>query len=402
VEQPTFTTAGAAARAGLTEDFVAELVRARILTPDAAGALSIADVRRAGIIRAMVEGGLPLDGIAEAMHRGLLGLEFVDSPEYERFQGFSEETFADASRRTGVALDHLLLMREAIGLGIANARDRLREDEIPVVDFIAAQVRHGFRPESIDRLLRAMGESLRRIAEAEAAWWRSEVIEPNIAAGVPPNEIGGTAASLELSEGEEAAMLSIWRAQQSHTWTSNIVGGFGQMLAAAGLHHQAARPPAICFLDITGYTRLTQERGDRAAADLAGSLNRLVTRTSQHFGGRPVKWLGDGVMCHFPDPGAGVLAALDMVDGAGGAGLPPAHVGLHAGPLIIQEGDYYGQTVNMAARIADYARPGEVLVSREVVEASEATPKLAFTDIGSVELKGVSGVVGLLAAHRAS
>ena len=58
-------------------------------------------------------------------------------------------------------------------------------------------------------------------------------------------------------------------------------------------------PPAICFLDITGYTRLTQERGDEAAADLAASLNRLVTRTSLERGGQPVKWLGDGVMVHF-------------------------------------------------------------------------------------------------------
>ena len=52
------------------------------------------------------------------------------------------------------------------------------------------------------------------------------------------------------------------------------------------------------------------------------------------------------------------------------AGLPPAHVGLHAGPVIFQEGDYYGQTVNVASRIADYARPGEVIVSQEVVDAS--------------------------------
>jgi adenylate cyclase len=107
-------------------------------------------------------------------------------------------------------------------------------------------------------------------------------------------------------------------------------------------------------------------------------------------------------MFHFPDPGPGVVAALNMVDGIAGAGLPPAHVGLHAGPVVLQEGDYYGQTVNMAARIAEYARPGEVLVSREVVQAAAATPRLAFTDIGPVELKGVSGVVGLLAARRAN
>ncbi len=82
-----------------------------------------------------------------------------------------------------------------------------------------------------------------------------------------------------------------------------------------------------------------------------------------------MKWLGDGVMLHFPDPGLGVVAALEMVAGVAEAGLPPAHVGLHAGPVIFQEGDYYGQTVNVASRIADYARPGEVVVSQEVVDA---------------------------------
>ena len=75
-------------------------------------------------------------------------------------------------------------------------------------------------------------------------------------------------------------------------------------------------------------------------------------------------------MVYFRDAGPGVVAALEMVDGVAAAGLPPAHVGLHAGPVLFQEGDYFGQTVNVASRIADYARPGEVLVTREVVEAA--------------------------------
>ena len=83
-----------------------------------------------------------------------------------------------------------------------------------------------------------------------------------------------------------------------------------------------------------------------------------------------MKWLGDGVMLHFPNPGNGVMSALEMVAGVADAGLPPAHVGLHAGPVIFQEGDYYGQTVNLASRIADYAQAGEVIVSQEVVDAS--------------------------------
>jgi adenylate cyclase len=155
----------------------------------------------------------------------------------------------------------------------------------------------------------------------------------------------------------------------------------------------------MCFLDITGYTRLTQESGDEAAAKLAETLSRLVQRTSVQHGGRPVKWLGDGVMFYFPDPGPGVVAALAMVEGVTDAGLPPAHVGLHAGPVLFQEGDYYGQTVNMASRIGEYARPGEVLVSQEVVDASQGAG-VSFKEIGPVELKGVTGVVRLHAAHR--
>ena len=74
-------------------------------------------------------------------------------------------------------------------------------------------------------------------------------------------------------------------------------------------------------------------------------------------------------MFYFRDPGPAVRAALEMVDGLQAAGLPPAHVGLHAGPVLYQQGDYFGQTVNLTARIADYARPGEVLVSDAVADA---------------------------------
>ena len=197
----------------------------------------------------------------------------------------------------------------------------------------------------------------------------------------------------------ERAVVELYRLQQTQAWTANIIDGVETMLAAAGLHSRLEHPPAMCFLDITGYTRLTQEHGDVAAAQLAERLGRLAQRTSIKYGGRPVKWLGDGVMFHFPNPGPGVVAALEMVDGVAGAGLPPAHVGLHSGPVIFQEGDYYGATVNVAARIAEYARPGEVLVSQEVIDAAVGTD-VAFRDIGPVELKGVRGAVRLFAASR--
>jgi adenylate cyclase len=105
-------------------------------------------------------------------------------------------------------------------------------------------------------------------------------------------------------------------------------------------------------------------------------------------------------MFHFRDPGPGVVAALEMVEGAEDAQLPPAHVGLHAGPVLFQEGDYFGRTVNVAARIADYARRGEVLVTDEVVQAS-AVNGVEFEPIGPVELKGLTEAVSLHVARRA-
>jgi adenylate cyclase len=157
----------------------------------------------------------------------------------------------------------------------------------------------------------------------------------------------------------------------------------------------------MCFLDLTGYTRLTEERGDEAAAELAARLAGLVRRSAQAHDGMPVKWLGDGVMFYFRAPAAAVLAALAMAEVVVSHGLPPAHVGIHAGPVSFQEGDYFGRTVNLAARIADYARPGEVVVSQEVVDAADKAP-VAFTEIGPVELKGVPGTLRLYTAHRAA
>jgi adenylate cyclase len=170
-------------------------------------------------------------------------------------------------------------------------------------------------------------------------------------------------------------------------------------LEGAGLYRRLERPPAMCFLDLTGYTRLTEEQGDEAAAALAARLSDLVRRSAREHRGTPVKWLGDGVMFYFREPADAVLAAVEMVALLGRNRLPPAHVGVHAGPVIFQEGDYFGRTVNLAARIADYARPGEVLVSQEVVDAA-AAGSVRFTEIGPVELKGVPGTLRLYTARH--
>jgi len=240
-----------------------------------------------------------------------------------------------------------------------------------------------------------------RIAETETNWWHTEVEMPFLESGMTEREMLEAQADLgsRMAPLTEQALLAIYHGQQEHTWSQGVVEHVEGALERAGLYSRLDRPPAICFLDITGYTRLTEERGDEAAAALAARLAALVRRASQEHGGRPVKWLGDGVMFFFREPSGAVLAALGMVEGIAGHDLPPAHVGLHAGPVIFQEGDYFGRTVNLAARIAEYARPGEVVVSQEVVDAADGAP-VSFTEIGPVELKGVTGTLRLHTAGR--
>lgn len=390
-----------ARRAGVDPAFVRRLAELGLLRPDEAGRFGEADVRRIQLLRLLDERGLSLDGLATMVRGSVFTLEFLDAATYQAFSPLSDETFAQVSERTRIPIDLLLSVREASGGIGATADDIVREDELAIVPLIEFQLSEGFRPLAIERGLRVYGDSLRRIAESEGEWWRSEITEPMMAQGLTTEDLGRRAAEITPRLGAVSvdALLAIYRAQQRQVWTGNVVTGIGEALERAGLQKRVERTPAMCFLDITGYSRLTHEHGDAAAAHLAERLSRMVQRASTQHGGRPVKWLGDGVMLFFPDPGPAVMAALDMVAGVAEAGLPPAHVGLHAGPVLLQQGDYYGQTVNLASRIGEYARPGEVLVSHSVVDAAKDLP-VSFRPIGPVEFKGALEAIDLFVAAR--
>jgi adenylate cyclase len=397
-----YTRAELADRAGVQPAFVDRLCDLGILATGADG-FTEGDARRARILHGLDAAGLPLDAVAEGMRRGIVDLGFVDEPAYANFSGLTNETFRQASTRTGIPLELLSAVREAMGSPVPTPDDRLRELELEALPALQLEVDYGVRPHVIERSLRAMGDSLRRMAEVEADWWMSDVIAPVLAKGGTLSDVGpGTAEfSNALQHLAERQIIALYKGHQTNTWMRNFFGAFEEGMTRAGLYKAVDHPPAICFLDLSGYTRLTEEKGDAAAAELAGRLSRIVQRTSGRHGGKPIKWLGDGVMFHFREPGPGVVAALEMVEAAQEAELPPAHVGLHAGPVLFQEGDYFGRTVNVAARVADYARRGEVLVTDEVVRAGGASG-VEFESIGPVELKGLTEAVPLHVAHRST
>jgi adenylate cyclase len=391
----------AARRAGVTTEFFERLITLGIVHADASGTFGAGQVRRAQMAQTLDRAGIPVDGLASLIARGEVSLDFFDSPDYERFPLLADETFAEANQRTGVSFELLTAMREASGLAAPSPTDHLRETELLMLPFLATQVRLGFRPIATERLLRVMGDSLRRISEQESSWWRTEVIDPAVERGRHGERLTQTFAfedSNLLATQEEQHLIALYNAHRTRAWSANIVATLETELEHAGLHSRLERPPAMAFLDVTGYTRLTQERGDEAGAALAGKLGRLVQRTAATHSGRAVKWLGDGVMLYFDEPVGAVTASLEMLDGVAEAGLPPAHIGIHAGPVLFQEGDYFGATVNLASRIGEYARPGEVLVSAPV--AQHAADAASFSSIGAVELKGVGSAIELFSARR--
>jgi adenylate cyclase len=390
-----------AQRAGVDPDYVDRLVEFGILRPAAGDAFSPGDALRARWLQSLERAGVPLEGLAAAVRDGALSFSFLDVTAFDRFAGLTGTTFHQLSAQTGIPLELLMVVREAVGFAEPRPEDTVRQDELSVVPVIELQLAKGFRPVVIERWLRVCGDSLRRIAETETAGWRSEVVMSLLASGMTEVELLQAQADLgsRAAPLAEQALLAIYHGQEEHAWSQVFVEHVEGALERAGLYRRLDRPPAMCFLDLTGYTRLTEERGDEAAAELAGRLAGLVRRSSLEHGGTPVKWLGDGVMFYFREPGAAVLAAVEMVEAVGRHDLPPAHVGIHAGPVILQDGDYFGRTVNLAARIAEYARPGEVLVTQEVVDVAGAAP-VSFVEIGPVELKGVSGTLRLYTARR--
>jgi adenylate cyclase len=98
---------------------------------------------------------------------------------------------------------------------------------------------------------------------------------------------------------------------------------------------------------------------------------------------------------HFGDSDSAIRAAVSILSRAQRHGLPPARAGIHAGPMVRRDGDYFGSVVNLAARAADYARAHEILVTQEVMDSWSGGDSIYFRAIGAVALKNVSRRVEL-------
>jgi class 3 adenylate cyclase len=400
------SAAGLADLAGVTEAEVERLVDLGILAArPGAGPFVASDAQKVRLAVACAQAGLPMEGIAAAIRAGRLSFGFLEAAPYRRWAVRSARTYRQVSQEAGVPLELLGSFLEAIGFARMAPDEPIREDELEVVPLLQLGLSSGILDQVWStRLGRGYAEGMRLIAGVEKDVWQARLMAPLLASGADEQtareQAAQLVADLNFTSLYDRALLAAYRRQQELAWTEQLVEDIEAALEETGVLGRPERVPAMCFLDLVGYTRLTEEHGDQAAAELAGRLAVLVDRSSREHGGVPVKWLGDGVMVYFRDPAGAVLAALQMVEELPAAGLPPAHVGVAAGPVVAQGGDYFGRTVNLAARIAAHASAGRVLVSEPVVQRPP-TRGVSFVEVGPVPLEGIAHPVRLLEARRA-
>src|SRR6266498_3965326 len=135
-----YSRSDAARRSGVDKTYVDRLIELGIISPDSTERLTKGDVRRIQMAQTLQNAGIPLESLAASTKRGHGDLAFMDAPTYGRFATLSDETFEALSRRTGLPVTLLMLIREATGGATPTPDDRVREDELAVVPFIEIEL----------------------------------------------------------------------------------------------------------------------------------------------------------------------------------------------------------------------------------------------------------------------
>ncbi len=362
-----------------------------LLTPDDTdGLFESTDVHVVRLMAAFEQAGISLEDVARGVAGGQLS-SFLPEP------ATISDSYGALAARHGRS--PAFVRRLSGELGLPPPDDgRLRGEDAEMLSLILSKLDLADE-EDLSRFARLYGGAVQRLVTAGLQFFDRAIRQRVSTFDLSNDEKDDLVYEQGAGYTELVAGLVPWlqRRHREHAVLEYIVAVTEGFMEERGITpRQPRQPPAIAFLDLAGYTALAEERGDEAAAELAADLAGVVQVTAQAHGGRPVKWLGDGVMFHFTDPGKAILSGLDMIEQTERAISVPARIGINAGAVIAQEGDYFGRTVNVAARIADYARPHEVLVSEEA-RRSARVADVEFELVGDVPLKGVSSAVRL---HR--
>jgi adenylate cyclase len=402
----TYSAAEIAAEAATEEDRVRWLEAIGLLTSDEQGRFTYGSVLAVKMVSALMDSGTTPEIIESAAAEGLLSFHRLD--EYSPYEPGprADRTFAEFQAEAGPGAELLPAVYEVLGLPKPDPAAPIHTDEEAMFERFLEGWRTAPDPDAPLRAAWLMAQGTRT---ALLGW--AELLDEQLAKPARERLLRG---ELERFPDDVrvrftrvtalAPEMFVWLAARylEHRSVTGIVDGFERFLASRGMAPppDPLGPPAIVFVDLSGFTRLTRERGDESAVHAATSLQRRADEVARRHGGRLVKLLGDGAMLRLSDATAGLGAALELVDAMNAEGALSSHAGVHAGSVIERDLDVFGQTVNLASRIADAAGPGDVLASEAVTEWTSGDAPFGFEPIGGTELKGLPGPVPLFRVTR--
>jgi adenylate cyclase len=395
-----------AIEARVPEERVGWLDSLGILPRHERGGFTFGSILVTKLISALLDAGVPASTIELVTAEGWLNLGNVDEYLPHEPGVLSTRSFGEFQDTTGPRGMLLPTLYRILGLPPPDPSEPIHADEEEMIE----RFLEGWRLAGDDALLRAarlIGEGTR---VAMLGW--AELMDEQIAGPARERLLRGE-VNRYPDEASAAFTTLTGLLPRMFRWLGaryveqrvmgSIVEALEELLASRDLAPlpPPAAPPAIVFADLSGFTELTEERGDETAALIATLLQRQADTAATHHGGRLVKLLGDGALMRFLDPSAGVEAALELVETMSGEGPPYARAGIDAGPVVERDLDVFGRTVNLASRIADAAGPGEVLVSGAVA-AAVGRRVIDLEQLEERSLKGIADPVVLFRARRAT
>jgi adenylate cyclase len=373
----------AARRSGVPASTLKRWAEEKII-PVRRGRWTAAAAAQARVVSRMRERGYSLEDLKSAGREGRLAFGFTE----ELFAG-SADTFSieDVAEETG--LEPELVERILAILGTPKGRERdLNREDAAAMRHCARVLAAGFPLVAFLQLVRVYAQSMRRIADAEVRLFHLYVHEPLIRDAVPELEMAEEMGELAADILPLAAPLTeyLHRRYLGYFVEQDVVGHMetDSLVETAEIELGHVRV-TLCFIDLSGFTRYTEEEGDIEALDVVENFVATVEATLPPEA-TIVKTIGDEVMVVSPDAAALTEWAVGFLDRF--PQRPRPRVGIHCGDAVYRDGDYFGGQVNLAHRIVNRALAGEVLVTDAVADAVTDSERLTLEGIGQVNLKG--------------
>src|SRR3984885_7233239 len=329
---------------------------------------------QARVVARMRERGYSLEDLREAGREGRLAFGFAEELFSE-----TEETvsIAKVARETG--LEPELIERILVILGTPKARQHhLSPEDAAALRHCARVLAAGPPLVAFLQLVRVYVQSLRRIADAEVRLFHLYVHEPLIRDAVPElemaAEMGASAADIRRLARPLTENLHLPPRYLRFFLEQDVVGHMESGLDANTAEIELGQvTTTLCFIDLTGFTRYTEEEGDMEALDVVENSVETVESTLPREA-TIVKTIGDEVMVVSPDAASLTEWAVEFLRRF--PQRPQPRVGIHWGEAVYRGGDYFGGQVNLAHRVVNRALAGEVLVTDRVAAAIAARDRL--------------------------